>query len=102
MYRSGDRKDVKTQGGNCSFCYGELLCICIHIFLDSNPATFYFLLKTILRKVLLRLSKVRIWCCRVAAMALVRSLAWELPRATGVAKNEKKKKKKKKKKRQIG
>lgn len=28
--------DVKTQGSNCSFCHGGLLCVRTHIFLASN------------------------------------------------------------------
>lgn len=36
MYRSGNKKDVKTRGGHCSFCCEELLCARTHIFLDSN------------------------------------------------------------------
>lgn len=41
-----ETKDVKTQGGNRSFCHAELLCVCTHIFLDSNLAICHlFLIK---------------------------------------------------------
>ena len=49
------------------------------------------------------LSELRIWCCRelwcrLAAVALIRPIAWELPYALGMALKTKKKKKKKKRK----
>lgn len=46
MHRLGNRKDLKTQGSNCSFCYGELPCVHTHIFLDYNLTIYHlFLIK---------------------------------------------------------